>query len=146
MMLVLDNSVAMRWFFKDGSTHDFDYASLVLEAIKTTAVAVPGIWALEVANALVRAEAQGIASENDSEAFAERLGELKIAVDPETSAQALSASLRLARRYGLAAYDACYLELALRKECPLATLDKALLRAAKRAGVARFDPRGPRSH
>ncbi len=70
--------------------------------------------------------------------------DLKIAADSETSAEALSDSLRLARRHRLSANDACYLELALRKQRPLVTLDKDLLMAAKRAGVARFDPRGTR--
>jgi len=144
-MFVLDNSVSMRWFFKEGPASAVGYAREVLEAIKTTAVVVPGIWGLEVANTLVRAEKQGYASEADSEAFVERLGALTITVDPETGAEALSGSLRLARRHRLSAYDACYLELALRKGWPLATLDKDLLKAAKRAGVARFDPRGARS-
>ena len=43
--------------------------------------------------------------------------------------------LRLARRHGLTAYDAIYLELASRERRALATLDKRLRRAAKAAGV-----------
>jgi len=46
--------------------------------------------------------------------------------------------LALARRYGLSSYDASYLELALRRSLPLASLDKDLMKAAQRAGVKRF--------
>jgi predicted nucleic acid-binding protein len=41
----------------------------------------------------------------------------------------------LALRYNLSAYDAAYLELALRKSLPLATLDAQLDAAARQAGV-----------
>jgi predicted nucleic acid-binding protein len=45
-------------------------------------------------------------------------------------------TLKLARREGLAAYDAAYLELALRLQLPLATLDNRLAEAAIRCGVS----------
>ena len=41
----------------------------------------------------------------------------------------------LASRYGLSSYDAAYLELAIRKEAALGTLDNNLLRACVKAGV-----------
>lgn len=50
----------------------------------------------------------------------------------------LSDTLQLARRYKLSAYDASYLELALRKGMPLATLDEDLHKAAKKVGVKKF--------
>jgi len=43
-----------------------------------------------------------------------------------------------ARRHKLSAYDAAYLELALRTGLPLATLDEQLLKAARKSGVKRF--------
>jgi len=45
-------------------------------------------------------------------------------------------TLDLARQFRLSAYDAAYLELALREQLPLATLDDALQNAAREAGVA----------
>ena len=45
----------------------------------------------------------------------------------------------LAAEHGLTAYDACYLELALRRRLPLATLDADLLAAMQRCGVARAE-------
>jgi len=56
-------------------------------------------------------------------------------VDLEGSPRAWDSLLQLAIRYGLSSYDTCYLELALRKALPLATLDKALQRAATEVGV-----------
>jgi predicted nucleic acid-binding protein len=50
----------------------------------------------------------------------------------------MSDTLQLARRYKLSAYDASYLELALRRGIPLATLDEDLQKAAKKAGVKKF--------
>ncbi|MBI3092180.1 MAG: type II toxin-antitoxin system VapC family toxin, partial [Candidatus Tectomicrobia bacterium] len=46
--------------------------------------------------------------------------------------------LSLARTYQLTAYDAAYLELALRTASPLATFDEELVKAAPAAGVALF--------
>ena len=43
--------------------------------------------------------------------------------------------LNLARRYGLSSYDASYLELALRENLPLATLDEDLIKSAEKAGI-----------
>jgi predicted nucleic acid-binding protein len=44
--------------------------------------------------------------------------------------------LRLARLYQLSFYDAAYLAVAQRNDLPLATLDKALLRAAPACNVS----------
>ena len=138
MNFVLDNSVAMRWFFGDGKPLELNYASAVLDGMKKSAAIVPVTWGLEVANVLSRAEAQGFVTEARSEAFLELLDGLEIEADADTASHALSSILNLARRYRLSAYDASYLELALRKGIPLATLDKDLLKAANKAGVKRF--------
>ncbi len=141
MSFVLDNSVAMRWYFGDGSSQELAYSARVLDALKSTNAVVPGIWGLEVANVLVRSEAQGLATEARSEAFVGMLQRMSIRVDSATSTQALASTIQLARRYKLSAYDAAYLEVALREGLPLATLDDKLLKAAKRAGVAKFEAR-----
>jgi predicted nucleic acid-binding protein len=80
-------------------------------------------------------------AESRTQAFVAALGRLNIAVDDETAARALSDTLNLARRYKLSAYDATYLELALRAGLPLATLDADLLKAAGKAGVKRYAAR-----
>lgn len=138
MNFVLDNSVAMRWFFGDGKPQELAYAGKVLDAMKDTIALVPVTWGLEVSNVIARAEAKGLVTEARSEAFLEMLQGVDIEVDAATFSHALSDTLQLARRYRLSAYDASYLELALREGLPLATLDEDLQKAAKKAGVKRF--------
>jgi predicted nucleic acid-binding protein len=135
---VLDNSVTMRWFFGDGKPQEINYAGKVLDAMKKNNAMVPATWGLEVANVIARAEAKGIVTEARSGAFLEMLEGVDIEVDSATFAHALTGTLQLARRYNLSAYDASYLELALRLGIPIATLDEDLQKAAKKAGVKKF--------
>ncbi|MDP4028506.1 MAG: type II toxin-antitoxin system VapC family toxin [Gallionella sp.] len=114
------------------------YAAKVLGAMKETSALVPATWGLEVANVIARAEAKALVTEARSGAFLEMLEGVDIEVDAATFSHALSGTLQLARRYKLSAYDASYLELALRSGIPLATLDEDLQKAAKKAGVKKF--------
>ncbi len=138
MNFVLDNSVTMRWFFGDGKPRELAYAGKVLDIMKKASAIVPVTWGLEVANVIARAEAKGLVTEARSGAFLEMLEGVDIEVDTATFQHALSDTLQLARRYKLSAYDASYLELALRQGIPLATLDEDLQKAAKKAGVKKF--------
>jgi predicted nucleic acid-binding protein len=135
---VLDNSVTMRWYFGDGTPRELGYAGDVLDAMKVASALVPVTWGLEVSNVIARAEAKALVTEARSEMFLEMLAGADITVDAATFAHALKSALQIARRYRLSAYDASYLELALREGLPLATLDDDLQKAAKRAGVKRF--------
>ena len=138
MSFVLDNSVTMRWFFGDGKPQELAYAGKVLDAMKKATAHVPATWGLELANVIARAEAKALVTEARSGAFLEMLEGVAIEADAATFAHALSATLQLARRYKLSAYDASYLELALRSGIPLATLDEDLQKAARKAGVKKF--------
>lgn len=141
MQIVLDNSVTMRWLFGDGSPSDQIYAKQVLASISNVSVLVPCVWSLEVANVIARAEKRFGLTEARSAEFVYALQSMHIQIDPKTSAQALGDTLQVARRYNLSAYDAAYLELALREGLPLATLDEGLIKAVKKAGVKRFNPK-----
>ena len=127
--LVLDNSVTMSWCFPD--EHD-PYAQDVLKALPGTAAAVPTLWPLEAANILLVGERRGRISQADSATFIGLLEGLPIRIDDETSDHAMKASLALARAQNLSVYDAAYLELAMRRGLPLATLDERLKTAAHR--------------
>jgi predicted nucleic acid-binding protein len=63
------------------------------------------------------------------------LSQLPIHLDPETDAHAWDATSQLAHRHRLSVYDAAYLELAIRRDVPLATLDSALRIAARAESV-----------
>jgi predicted nucleic acid-binding protein len=136
MRFVLDNSVVMRWLLNDGSDERLAYAAKVLDFLTqdTVEALVPGVWSLEVANVLVKAQAKGLVSEARASAFVGLLAEMTITVDTSTAARALGDTLQLARRFKLSSYDAAYLELALREGIPLATLDADLQSAMKQVG------------
>jgi predicted nucleic acid-binding protein len=143
---VLDASVAVSWLLADGSDADAASAIALLHGLRAPGVqaVVPATWFLEIANVLARSEVNGIVTANQSQAFISLLAQLPVVADAETAAQCSTATLDVARRYGLSAYDASYLELALRTQLPLATFDQELRRAAMTAGVAAASDRaGP---
>ena len=101
--------------------------------------AVPGLWSLEIANGLVMGERRGRVKPAESAAFVAMIEELPIVADRATGARALHETMSLAREHRLTAYDAAYLELAMRLGLPLATGDRSLKAAAKRVGVVLID-------
>lgn len=138
MSFVLDASVALLWLVPETNPAGVDYASATLKALKESQAIVPSLLTLEVANVVAKVEFKGLVAEADSQRFLALLGRLNIVTDQATAAHALGDTLNLARRYKLSAYDAAYLELALRKGLPLATLDANLAKAATTAGVPIF--------
>jgi len=137
MTLVLDASVASRWLSKDGSDSDIAYANAVLErlTLPTERAHVPCHWSLEIANVAIRGERLGYIKGSMVELFLELLEDIDFQIDLEASTRAITDLTEIARLYRLTPYDAAYLELALRLNFPLATLDKGLRRAAEAAGV-----------
>ena len=138
MSFVLDASVAQLWLAPGTNPGGAAYAASALAGLKESQAVVPSLMALEIANVVTRLESKGVVTEADSQRYITLLGRLNIVVDQATAAHALGDTLHLARRYQLSAYDAAYLELALRTALPLATLDANLAKAASRAGVAIF--------
>lgn len=138
MNFVLDNSVAMRWLLPNTKPSDTAYAANALSVLSSGQALVPSLWALEAANVIAKMESKGLVTEARSQAFLALLARLNIVDDKATVAHALGETLNLARRYKLSAYDAAYLELAMRSGLPLATLDTELAEAAASAGVPVF--------
>lgn len=132
MQFVLDCSVAISWCLVD---EDNDYANAILVMMPNAEAFVPGIWSLEIANVLLVAERRNRMTKEQSEEAITLLQSLLIKVDSATKTSVFSAILDLGRQEGLAAYDAAYLELALRLGLPLATIDARLAEAATRCGV-----------
>lgn len=96
----------------------------------------PSHWPLEVANALTTAARRGRIDRTYRDLVLADLSALPVDLDQETAAQAWGASLHLAEELQLTVYDAAYIELARRRDLPLATLDRALERAALDLGLA----------
>ena len=133
---VLDASVTIRWALQDGSTADRTYADLVLESLETASIWVPALWYTETIHVLRCAEDDGKLGESALTEFVYRLGQLPIEVDAAAPSGIQLAVAAISREFKLSGYDAQYLELARRHQLPLATLDKDLRKAAKKAGVA----------
>jgi predicted nucleic acid-binding protein len=131
--LVLDASVALCWLFEDQATAYTD--SVLDRLVGGDDVVVPTIWPYEIANVVAVAERRKLVNAAQAVAFLQTLGQLSIALDRRKIQDVFSLVLEAARRYRLSAYDASYLELAMREALPLATGDGALRNAARAAGV-----------
>ena len=129
---VIDNSVVMTWCFKDETN---PYADSILDRLEMSVGFAPSIWPLEVCNVLLIAERRNRIGEADSARFIALLTELPIVVEQEPQERMMREIFALAREHQLSSYDASYLDLAMRKGLPIATLDKNLLAAAKRSKV-----------
>ena len=132
---VLDNSVVMVWGFDDEADL---YAETLLDMMPTARAHVPALWPLEVANVLLVGERRKRLTAADTARFLSLLGAFPITVDEETTVRAWVETLALARAQNLSAYDAAYLELAMRRGLPLATLDEKLKAAAAAVGVSLY--------
>ena len=131
-LFVVDNSIVMSWCFMDEANQ---YADAVLDSLSEATALVPSIWPLEVINVLLVAERRMRISEADSVRFTTLLSQLPIVVEYERAEQIMKDLLALARVKELSSYDASYLDLAMRKGLPLATLDKRLKEAATAVDV-----------
>ena len=131
---VLDCSVTMAWCFEDENN---DFTQKVLESCRDSTAIVPTIWPLEVANVLLIAKKNKRITEIQSASFIEALSALPIIVDQSTSDKAMHSIFALANQTNLSIYDAAYLELAVREKIPLMTLDKELIKAAKKLDIVR---------
>jgi predicted nucleic acid-binding protein len=132
---VLDCSAALPWVFGDEATEETD--QLLDELAAGEQALVPAIWHLEVGNVLLGAMRKKRIDQAGVETFFSRLGDLEILVDAGTADRAWDKTLDLAQQHRLSAYDAAYLELAMRHGVPLATLDKELATACRTTGVQR---------
>ena len=132
MSLVLDSSVTLAWVYSDESTLP---VKAVFERVTSTGAWVPGLWRLEVANVLEMAVRRGRVPSSFRDATLADLALLEIRTDPDTNHHAWGATVQLSKRHRLTVYDAAYLELALRRGLPLATLDEELQTAGAAEGV-----------
>jgi predicted nucleic acid-binding protein len=129
---VVDCSIAMAWLFHDEATPK---TAALLNRLATETALVPAWWFIEITNVLALAERKGRITPAQSDAFVADLGKLGIERDDEAPGRAFTHLLALCRTHGLTSYDAIYLDLAVRRNLPLATLDRDLRRAAEKLGV-----------
>lgn len=129
MSFVIDASVTISWYLAEEAGRA---GRLAFERLNTADAAAPVLWWFEVRNALVVNERRGRLDMAATVGILAHLNGLPIRLDSDQDGAIV---LALAREHRLTVYDAAYLELALRADAPLATLDRQLVRAARAAGV-----------
>jgi predicted nucleic acid-binding protein len=126
--LILDSSATLARAFPEENSPSI---IAVFDLVSRSGAWVPGLWKLEVANVLEMGVRRGRHDAAFRDETLSDLALLPIQLDSETSERAWGPTVRLAERHRLTVYDAAYLELALRRELPLASLDQQLRAAAK---------------
>lgn len=124
--LVVDASVALSWALPDESSA---YGEAALAVVEQDGLHVP-----EVAVAYLRKRI----TSGDEKAFLAALSHLSIEVEESSPLTVIRDGTAAAVRYGLTAYDAAYVDLALRERLVLATLDGQMRKAAEQAGIMIF--------
>jgi predicted nucleic acid-binding protein len=132
---VLDASVALSWCFPEENSKT---AEAAINNFAAGAHAfVTAFWRHEVLNALLHSERRNRISAALTAQFLSELSGVPITADASDSGRVVFGEVKaLSRKHRLTAYDAAYLELAIREKCALATLDEELVKAAKSEGVS----------
>ena len=130
MPFVADNSIVVAWFIASQANAKTD---ALLERAATENVHVPVVWRVEFAATLLTFSHDRRVQPARIPAILDEIDELDFVHDAAPPSPRLL--IEIGRRYALSAYDACYLELALRLKFPLAARDAPLRKAADRAGI-----------
>jgi predicted nucleic acid-binding protein len=134
MSLVIDASMAVAWHVSRNDPSEAGIAQQAIHTVMTQGALIPGLWFVEVANALLTAERRQVSDRQATTQFLADLDALPITPDSRAPGTLRTDILTLARRHDLTAYDASYIELALRAHVPLATFDRKLANACRQAG------------
>ncbi|MGY6555089.1 MAG: type II toxin-antitoxin system VapC family toxin [Wenzhouxiangella sp.] len=134
MPFVLDNSVACGWLFENQADA---YTEAVARQLAADQANAPVLLTMELAHVLRTACRRSSLTAQRAQQMLEQIARLPIDTAHPAAQPALLLALSL--RFDLSAYDAAYLELALRLQQPIATRDQALAEAARIAGVGTLD-------
>jgi predicted nucleic acid-binding protein len=132
MSLVLDASATIAGLYPDEET---PVIRQVMDRVAQDGAFVPSLWRLEVANILKLGVRRKRITVDFRNAALIDLEALFIETDTQTDRHAWHATLLLADTHNLTLYDAAYLELAVRLDLPLASLDTDLRAAAQAEGI-----------
>ncbi|MFM9912483.1 MAG: type II toxin-antitoxin system VapC family toxin [Methylophilaceae bacterium] len=127
--IVVDNSVAIRWFIGDQATV---YSTKVFDACENAAIYVPALWFSEFCNVISKTAKQGAITEAQATGIMQHASLLPII---EAKTPPLGEIYKLANQFGLSGYDATYLAVTIASDAMLATEDDQLAKVAKTLGV-----------
>ena len=131
--IVVDASITLSWCFPDEQT---PLSLAVLDRLKAgDSAVVPAFWSVEVLNSLLVGERRGRISQEQTQAFLRSIQALRPTLDHASLDQVIGPVQELCRDHRLTPYDILYVDLAMRKQCPLATLDQSQRDAAKALGI-----------
>ena len=133
--VVLDCSVTIAWCFQDETS---TFTDRVLEYVRKHTALVPPLWLSEVTNVLLSACKRERIDPEGSLLFLETVSRLPIRIASLSSKEYFSEIYKVALDLALTSYDATYLYLALREDCPLATLDDKLKSASRKMRLPKF--------
>lgn len=133
--LVVDASAAGAWVLPDEHS---EAAETLLGGIAAEEIelVVPQLWVYEMTNLLLTARRRGRLDEAGHETAHRFLDALPCQCFDHEMPLTRERMSRIALRFELSAYDASYLELADRLQCPLASFDERLSGAAATMGLA----------
>jgi len=134
MNLILDASITLAWCITRSDPSEAALAQEALNFVRLNRAQVPALWYAEILNTLVVFERAKRLSPEDSSNFLNDLDTLWIDQDLTLPSDTQSRVLAAARTHQLTAYDATYFELAHRKNASLATFDRQLAGAFRKAG------------
>lgn len=139
MSIVLDASMALAWIFERQNPEEAERAVRVMKAMAESETIVPSLWHLEISNALLVGERRKVVTEAQMIDYLAHLDRLPISNSDTSADMRRDQVIALAREHGLTAYDATYLDLALRTGSVLATFDNKLANAMRHAGGLVFE-------
>lgn len=129
MNFVVDASITAAWLLPDEKSEPTDQ---ILARLSTGTAYVPALWPFEIRNILIMAERRHRLTADMADQALRLVARFPLTIDQEIDHMRCH---EIARSKQLTYYDAAYLELAVRLELPIATLDKALSRAAGDLGL-----------
>lgn len=129
---VVDTSLVLGWLLHEEMPKG---VTQLREAIERAPALVPSIWRLEIGNALLVAAKRRRMSADELEWKIRMARSFPVVADFGDANRGLCGVWDVARQHGLTTYDAAYLELAMRYDYGLASLDASLNRAASAVGL-----------
>ncbi len=135
---VLDASIVLTWCFPDENATAAEHVAGLFKQGNTAVV--PSFWPHEVLDALLAGEKRKRISKESIRNFLDDLAALPIGFEQFPARVVFNRIQHLSREYGLTAYDAAYLDIALDGGLPIATLDADLVKACRNARVRLLQP------
>ena len=131
---ILDCSVYMSWCLREETS---GVSSRILNSLTKNTIVVPSLWLYEVANTLAVSVRRKKLTTAEAQMLVNDIPLLSISFDAPM-VENVSRVFQVANEYKLSAYDAAYVELALRLNIPIASLDKDIIRVSKKTGIPLF--------